>query len=115
MGSGVGRSLARRSVIWGAVLLVAAAAALAVARPADAWTAAAQASFADVLPNTAFYTYIEALNAAGIISGYSCGGAGEPCDALNRPYFRQYNDVTRGQAAKAIALAANAVLANPPP
>lgn len=114
MGSGVGRSLARRSVIWGTVLLATAAAALAVARPAHAWTAPAQASFADVLPTTAFYTYIEALNAAGIMSGYGCGGAGEPCDALNRPYFRQYNDVTRGQAAKAIALAANAVLANPP-
>ncbi len=44
MGSGVGRSLARRSVIWGAVLLAAAAAALAVACPAHAWTAPAQAS-----------------------------------------------------------------------
>ena len=40
----------------------------------------------------------------GIISGYPCGGAGEPCVApANRPYFRPSNNATRGQTAKIVA------------
>jgi hypothetical protein len=61
--------------------------------------------FADVLPNTAFYTVIETAYSHGIISGYNCGGPGEPCDPRNRPYFRQYNTATRAQGAKIIDLA----------
>ena len=38
-----------------------------------------------------------------MVSGYPCGGAGEPCDPQNRPYFRPSNNVTRGQIAKIIA------------
>ncbi|HMA35111.1 MAG TPA: S-layer homology domain-containing protein [Chloroflexia bacterium] len=59
-------------------------------------------SFADVLPGTAFYTFVETAVCHGIISGYSCGGVGEPCDNQNRPYFRQYNQATRGQIAKIV-------------
>ena len=66
---------------------------------------AASASFADVGPGTAFYPFVETAYCQGIISGYSCGGAGEPCDAQSRPYYRQYNDATRGQIAKIAFLA----------
>ena len=61
-------------------------------------------SFTDVLPNTAFYTFVETAYCHGIISGYDCGGPGEPCDPQNRPYFRQYNDATRGQISKIVYL-----------
>src|SRR5579859_1370986 len=57
-------------------------------------------SFADVVPNTAFYPFVETAYYHGIISGYSCGGIGEPCDSHSRPYFRLYKNATRGQIAK---------------
>jgi hypothetical protein len=59
-------------------------------------------SFADVLPGTAFYPFVETAYCKGIISGYNCGGAGEPCDTGNRPYFRQYNNAVRAQIAKIV-------------
>jgi hypothetical protein len=37
------------------------------------------------------------------MSGYPCGGPGEPCDPQQRPYFRWGNPVTRGQASKIVA------------
>ncbi|HMA34116.1 MAG TPA: S-layer homology domain-containing protein, partial [Chloroflexia bacterium] len=61
-------------------------------------------SFEDVVPNTAFYEFVETAYCHGIISGYTCGGPGEPCDTQNRPYFRQYNQATRGQIAKIVYL-----------
>ena len=64
----------------------------------------ATASFADVLPGTAFYPFVATAACHGIISGYSCGSAGEPCDSQNRPYFRPYNNATRGQIAKIVDL-----------
>jgi len=57
-------------------------------------------TFADVLPGTAFYLFVETAACHGIVSGYSCGGPGEPCDSGGRPYFRQYTPATRGQIAK---------------
>ncbi|HMA36041.1 MAG TPA: PQQ-binding-like beta-propeller repeat protein [Chloroflexia bacterium] len=60
----------------------------------------AQGSFTDVLPGTAFYPFVETAFCHGLISGYNCGGPGEPCDSTNRPYYRQYNQATRGQIAK---------------
>jgi hypothetical protein len=79
------------------------------------WTVAnpARGAFADVLPNTAFYTFVETAYCHGIISGYTCGGAGEPCDNQSRPYFRQFNNATRGQIAKIVynALTAGAACA----
>ncbi|HMA34905.1 MAG TPA: S-layer homology domain-containing protein, partial [Chloroflexia bacterium] len=63
-------------------------------------------TFADVPPSHPFYPWIEQLAARGILSGYSCGGPNEPCDAQQRPYFRPYANVTRGQLAKIVALAA---------
>ena len=61
-------------------------------------------NFADVLPGTAFYAFVETAYCHGVISGYACGGPGEPCDAGHHPYFRQYNPATRGQIAKIVYL-----------
>ena len=71
---------------------------------AAGWTAInpAAGSFADVPPNTAFYTFVETAACHAIFSGYACGGSGEPCDSQRRPYFRQYNSATRGQIAKIV-------------
>jgi hypothetical protein len=65
-------------------------------------------TFADVPPSKAFWLFVERLAARQIISGYACGGPGEPCDPQNRPYFRWGNPTTRGQMAK---IAANAFAA----
>ncbi len=66
-----------------------------------------QQTFADVPPGSTFWPYIELLVGRGIISGYPCGGAGEPCIApANRPYFRPNNNVTRGQLSKIVSGAA---------
>ncbi|MEO5953123.1 MAG: S-layer homology domain-containing protein, partial [Chloroflexia bacterium] len=60
-------------------------------------------AFADVPPNSTFYSYIQCLACKGIISGYACGSAGEPCNVNNDPYFRPGNNITRGQIAKIVA------------
>ncbi len=60
-------------------------------------------TYQDVPPDSTFYLYIERLSALGVMSGYPCGGPGEPCRTGNRPYFRPNADVTRGQAAKIVA------------
>ncbi|HMA36528.1 MAG TPA: S-layer homology domain-containing protein, partial [Chloroflexia bacterium] len=70
-------------------------------------------SFADVLPGSAFYLFVETAAGHGVISGYACGGRGEPCDGAHRPYFRQYNNATRGQVAKIVYGALIAVPAGP--
>jgi len=62
-------------------------------------------TFADVPPNQAFYTFIETAARHGVISGYTCGGLNEQCDAQFRPYARPANPVTRGQLAKIIVSA----------
>ncbi|HMA37117.1 MAG TPA: S-layer homology domain-containing protein [Chloroflexia bacterium] len=64
----------------------------------------ATGSFADVLPGTAFYPFVETAAGHGIISGYACGSAGEPCDSQNRPYVRPAQPATRGQIAKIVDL-----------
>lgn len=60
-------------------------------------------TFEDVPTSSPFYPYIERLTMRGVMSGYPCGGAGEPCREGNRPYFRPGDNVTRGQAAKIVA------------
>ena len=72
------------------------------------------ATFADVGSGSPFYPFVETGAANGVISGYACGGPGEPCDPQRRPYFRPYNNITRGQLAKVIALARNYPILNPP-
>jgi hypothetical protein len=61
--------------------------------------------FADVLPGSPFYDYANNLYKQDIISGYACGGVGEPCDDQNRPYYRPTNSVTRAQITKFVDLA----------
>jgi hypothetical protein len=61
-------------------------------------------TFEDVPTSSPFYIWIHRLSSRGIISGYTCGGTGEPCvPPANRPYFRPNNPVTRGQASKIVA------------
>ncbi len=60
-------------------------------------------TFADVPPANTFYLWVERVASRGIIGGYPCGGAGEPCVVpTNRPYFRPGNNSTRGQTAKIV-------------
>ena len=61
-------------------------------------------SFEDVPPGSTFYTYTQRLTSRSIMQGYPCGGEGEPCvPPDNRPYFRPFNNATRGQTAKIVA------------
>jgi hypothetical protein len=62
--------------------------------------------YADVPPTgqgSQFYEWIMRLTNRGIMSGYACGGPGEPCDDQDRPYFRWAAQVTRGQTSKIVA------------
>jgi hypothetical protein len=52
---------------------------------------------------TAYWVYIVPITTLSPLSGYTFGGAGEPCQAGSRPYFRPSNKVTRGQASKIVA------------
>ncbi len=63
-------------------------------------------TFQDVVPGSTFYLYVERMAIHGAVSGYPCGGAGEPCGPNNLPYFRPQVDALRGQIAKIVALAA---------
>jgi amidase len=76
--------------------------------------APARYTFADVPPAHPFWSVIETAGAAGIVSGYTCGGPGEPCDGDHRPYFRPYSLVTRGQLSKIVVGGAGWPVLNPP-
>jgi hypothetical protein len=70
-------------------------------------------TFQDVPEGSTFHIFIERLASRDIIGGYPCGGSGEPCvGPENRPYFRPNTEVTRGQTAKIVAIAA--LLPDPP-
>ncbi|MDQ3706455.1 MAG: S-layer homology domain-containing protein [Chloroflexota bacterium] len=64
--------------------------------------------FQDVTPDSPFYAFIYRLSMPGrvFMSGYPCGGSGEPCGAGNLPYFRPGANATRGQLSKIVANAA---------
>ena len=66
---------------------------------------ATEYTFTDVQPTHTFWLFVERLlaNRPDVMSGYDCGGAGEPCDGDNRPYFRPNNPLTRGQTSKIVA------------
>jgi hypothetical protein len=59
--------------------------------------------FEDVLPGSTFYDFIWRLANRGYMSGYPCGGPGEPCGGGSLPYFRPGANATRGQASKIVA------------
>jgi len=61
--------------------------------------------FQDVAPDHTFYEWINRLTNRGYMTGYTCGGPGEPC-VNNRPYFRPFANATRGQTSKIVANAA---------
>lgn len=63
-------------------------------------------TFRDVAANSPFYPWIETSAEHSIVSGYNCGGVGEPCPGL---YFRPNANVTRGQLSKIVVVAANQV------
>jgi hypothetical protein len=62
-------------------------------------------TFQDVPPTHTFYEFIQRLTNRGYMTGYLCGGPGEPC-VNNRPYFRPFANATRGQTAKIVSNAA---------
>lgn len=62
-------------------------------------------TFEDVPPTHPFYQWIQRLASRNIMSGYPCGGAGEPCSPANRPYFRWGANTTRAQISKIVASA----------
>jgi hypothetical protein len=62
--------------------------------------------YADVPPENTFYNHVNYMTCLGIMSGYECGGPGEPCDQDNLPYFRPNNDITRSQLSKIVSNAA---------
>jgi hypothetical protein len=68
--------------------------------PVETWT------FADVPPGSTFYEFVERMAARDVMSGYPCGGSGEPCDSENRPYFRPFVNTTRLQLAIIVLKAA---------
>jgi hypothetical protein len=60
--------------------------------------------YEDVPTTHTFYVEIMRLTDRGVMSGYACGGTGEPCvPPGNRPYFRPGANVTRGQSSKIVA------------
>jgi hypothetical protein len=71
--------------------------------------------FRDVPNTNPFFPHIQTAAEQNIVSGYACGGTGEPCPGQ---YFRPNNNVTRGQLSKIIVVAANIQLGwaiiNPP-
>jgi hypothetical protein len=66
-------------------------------------------SFEDVPPSHTFYLYIERMVANDVLFGYACGGVGEPCGHVPRPYFRPDAYATRGQVSKIVANAAQII------
>jgi hypothetical protein len=60
-------------------------------------------TFQDIPTSHPLWLWIERMARHGSISGYACGGPGEPCGPGNRPYFRPGNTATRGQVAKTAA------------
>ncbi len=59
--------------------------------------------FEDVPVGSTFFQYIGRLASRGYISGYPCGGPGEPCGNGNLPYFRLNNNATRAQISKIVS------------
>lgn len=58
--------------------------------------------FEDVVPNSTFYLFAQRMAEQGYVSGYPCGGPGEPCGPGSLPYFRPNAEASRGQVAKMV-------------
>ncbi|MEA2573538.1 MAG: serine protease AprX, partial [Chloroflexia bacterium] len=73
-------------------------------------TTACTIKFADVPSSgegSTFYSFVSCLACRSIVGGYPCGGLGETSNSGSEPYFRPGANVTRGQIAKMVALAAD--------
>lgn len=73
-------------------------------------TTGCSVQFADVPPTgegSTFHSFVRCLACRSIVGGYPCGGPGEPCNSRGEPYFRPNANVTRGQIAKMVTLAAD--------
>jgi hypothetical protein len=58
----------------------------------------------DVPNGSTFYPFVHCLACQGILTGYPCGGPGEPClPPDNKGYFRPGNNASRGQIAKIVS------------
>ena len=62
-------------------------------------------TFEDVPVGSTFFQHVETAASHHLVSGYGCGGPGEPCGAGNKPYYRPSADATRAQISKIIFLA----------
>jgi hypothetical protein len=104
-----------RTLTWFLYALLATLVLLIVASPSYASNPASQASqapdatcppdgqcFADVPSSSPFYAFVNRIYRQDLVTGYACGGPGEPCDAYNRPYYRPAAVVSRQQMAKFI-------------
>lgn len=69
-----------------------------------------EVSFADVPPDSAFFSYIDWMASNGYVRGYDCGNPGEPCPGT---YFHPGANVTRGQLLKMAVLAVGWPWTNP--
>src|SRR5207237_3891409 len=58
-------------------------------------------TFNDVDPSAYYAAAVKYLNCHGFVSGYACGGPGEPCPGQ---YFRPGAFTTRGQFTKILVL-----------
>ncbi len=56
--------------------------------------------FTDVPSSNPFFSFINSLFIDNIVSGHPCGGTGQPCDPLNRPYYLPGENVNRAEMAK---------------
>jgi hypothetical protein len=66
----------------------------------DATCPAGGQCFADVPSTSPFYEFANRIYQQNLVTGYPCGGFGEPCDPENRPYYRPGLEVTRQQMSK---------------
>jgi hypothetical protein len=62
--------------------------------------------YADVPPASPLYEGVQRETDRGVVTGYACGGSGEPCDGASRPYFRPALSFTRAQFARLLDKAA---------
>ena len=67
----------------------------------------AEQLFEDVPAGSTFFDFVQRLGVRGYMSGYPCGGPGEPCGPSYLPYFRPNGTATRGQVAKIVSNAAS--------
>ncbi len=58
--------------------------------------------FSDVPAGDPFYTFTNKIYMQDLVSGYPCGGPGEPCNSEHRPYYRPGATVSRAQMSKFI-------------